>query len=202
MSIFIEGMTYGLIFFFSLGPGFLALLQTAIHEGFVPAVCLSLGLIFIDAVLIAVILIGLGPVFQLPEVKFWMGLLGAVILIVFGLFSWRQQKVKSVETDSRSSYFSYWLKGVAINGLNPLIIVFWIGLVGAISALDYTVNDQVWFFGGFLCTMVIVDMVKAGLITRLSKYVTDKRLLILNRIVGTIFMFFGVRIFVYVMGWF
>lgn len=202
MTTFFDGMLYGLVFLVSLGPAFFAFLQTAIKHGFLPAMCTSLGLIMMDAVLIGLVLVGLGKFFQDPEVKFWFGLVGAVVLVGMGIGSWmRKARIKGEEETQAKSLWGFWFKGVAVNAFNPLVLVFWIGAVGLTSGMGYSSFDQIWFFTGFLLTMFLVDVFKATVITRFTSYITEKTVVIINRVVGTAFLIFGVRIFVFMMGW-
>ncbi len=204
MTSFFDGMLYGLVFILSIGPAFFAFLQSAVKHGFLPAMFTSLGLIMMDAVLIGLVLIGLGEVFQDPEIKFWFGMMGAVVLIGMGIGSWLRSARMASQNEEEfvtKSLWRFWLKGVAVNAFNPLVIVFWIGAVGITSGMGYSSIGQIWFFAGFLITMLLVDALKAGVITRYCNYITEKTVLIVNRVVGTAFMIFGVRVFVFMMGW-
>ena len=203
MSSYFDGLLYGLVFILALGPAFFALAQTALQKGFTHAMSVSVGAVMTDLLIIGLTLLGLGPIFDNPEVKFWFGVGGAIMLVAFGITSWL--KARSIDAEEGKveggSMFSFWLKGVVLNGLNPVMIIFWIGMVGSVSALGYSVNEQTWFFGGFFTTVFCIDALKAYFIIRLSKYLTAKRLTIANRVIGSIFILFGIRIVVYLLGW-
>ncbi len=198
MTVFFDGMLYGLVFILALGPAFFAIFHTALKHGFKKALAVSVGVIMVDAVLILLVLIGLGPILEQPDLKFWFGLGGAVILLFFGISTWRSKKsIPENGQENGRGIFQYWLKGVALNGLNPLMILFWIGVVGGVATLGYPRTDQGWFFGGFLTTVLLMDMVKIFLITRLSKFITEQRMRVVNRVVGVVFIGFAVRLLVF-----
>lgn len=195
MMAYLEGMAYGLVFIFSFGPAFLALMQTAMQVGFRRAIMVSLGVNTTDALWISIVLVGLGPLLEGALVQQWMGWLGVVVLLLFGIFSLR--KTFDISTDAaedRKPFYLYYLKGVALNGLNPLIAFFWVGIVGTVSALGHTTGGMFAFFGGLLSTVVMVDVTKAFLIRRLAHRITPRVLRMINRAVGLVFIFFGFRL--------
>ncbi len=201
MTPYFDGLLYGLIFIFSFGPAFFALLQTALKHGFTRAVAVSLGVNMADAVIISLVLVGFSAILENEAVRFWSGLMGSVVLLLFGISSWFQTKKVQLDTNEVSRpHVAFWLKGVALNGLNPMVALFWVGVAGSVSALGYTTSQQYGFFAGFLTTVICTDMVKAFLITRFAHVVTDRALTIVNRIVGTLFIFFGLRLLVYLAG--
>lgn len=202
MSSYFDGLAYGLVFILALGPAFFLLFQTAIKQGFTKAMSVSIGVNMTDGLLIALVIVGFGPLMEDPQVKFWLGLIGAIILIAFGVSSWFSKKNLPSDGEPKDgSLFSFWLKGFILNGFNPLIALFWIGIVGTISALGYSSFEQMWFFAGFLTTVLCVDALKVFLITRLAHRITDRFLLIVNRGVAVIFVAFGIRLVVFLAGW-
>lgn len=199
MTVFFDGMLYGLLFILALGPAFFALLHTALKHGFKKAMAVSVGVNMADGTLIALVIIGLGPILEQAELKFWFGLGGALILLIFGVTTWMSKKEISQngqEVDE-GSVLRFWLKGIALNGLNPLIVLFWIGVVGGVATLGYKSEEQGWFFAGFLSTVLLMDALKVFLFTKLSRFLTPKRMQIVNRTVGVIFVGFAVRLGVF-----
>jgi threonine/homoserine/homoserine lactone efflux protein len=202
MPSFIEGLFYGLIFLFSFGPAFFALMQAALKHGFSRAVFVSLGVNMVDAVLIGLVMVGFSSILENDTVRFWSGFVGAIVLILFGLSSWVQsKKIQLEENTSSRTHMHFWLKGAAINGLNPMVLLFWIGVVSSVSAFGYSQIQQIGFFSGLLTSVVLIDSFKAFVIIRFSGIFTDRSLTVVNRIVGSVFIFFGFRLLVYMLGW-
>ncbi|MCP4458204.1 MAG: LysE family transporter [Cytophagales bacterium] len=202
MTTYFNGLAYGLVSIFFLGSGFFALFQAALSHGFNRAMAVSVGIIMTDAVLIALIMVGFSSFIENEEVKFWLGVMGATVLVSFGISTWLRKKSLKESNVEGSSILTFWLKGVVLNGLNPIIAIFWIGAVGATGAFGYTMNAQAWFFGGFLTTILCLDVFKVLMIARLTKYFTAKALTNMNRVVGTVFIGFGLRLVAYLLEWF
>jgi threonine/homoserine/homoserine lactone efflux protein len=88
---------------------------------------------------------------------------------------------------------------LVLNGFNPFIIIFWLGLVGVVAVnYEYDQSEQRYFFVGVLITIFISDVLKAFLANRLRTFVTPKRILIMNRAVAVILVLFGVNLIYYI----
>ena len=201
MPPYFNGMLFGLIFILSFGPGFFALLQTSVQQGLPKALFLVLGISISDMLFITLALMGVSSFLDNPDVKMVLAIGGAVVLIAYSIFSWtRKPKIyeesESVKLDR--SYLKYTLKGFVINGFNPFILVFWIGIIGYVSVNhDYDTLNEFYFFSGVLSTILIADTSKAFLANRLRKIITPKFLLIMNRTVAVILFIFGVRLLLF-----
>jgi len=202
MATYFNGLAYGLVSIFFLGSGFFALFQAALSHGFNRAMAVSVGIVMTDAVLIALVMVGFSSFMENEEVKFWLGVMGATVLIAFGVSTWLRRKSLKESNVEGSSILTFWLKGVVLNGFNPLIAIFWIGAVGTTGAFGYSLTAQAWFFGGFLTTILCMDAFKVVMISKLTKYFTAKSLTNMNRVVGTLFIIFGLRLVAYLLGWF
>ena len=202
MATYFSGLIYGLVSIFFLGSGFFALFQTALGHGFTRAMAVSIGIIMTDAILIAAIMVGFSSFMENEEVKFWLGIMGATVLISFGISSWIGKRFVKESKVEDGGLLKFWLKGVVLNGFNPLIIIFWIGAVGTTGAFGYSLTAQAWFFGGFLTTILCLDGLKVLMITRLTKYFNSQTLTRINRVVGTAFIIFGLRLIAFLLGWF
>jgi len=201
MGPFPEGLLYGLLFVFALGPSFFALLQTTLRLGFLRGVMISLGVITTDAFFITLILLGFSRYLEIPEVRYWLGLAGALVLIGMGVASWLTQ-ARALAQDDRDvapkKWYYYYFRGLVINGFNPLIIVFWIGIVGVSASLGHALPDQVAFFTGFLTTVFLLDLFKCLLFLRIRHLISTKFIQNINRGVGVVFILFGLRILAYI----
>lgn len=197
MPPYITGLVFGVVFIFSLGPGFFALVQTSVQKGFKKAIFLALGISLSDIVYVILALMGVASLLEEPTTRLWMGLGGTVVLMTYGIYSW-YKKPKLYEErcgpTNEISYLKYLLKGFVLNGFNPFIVVFWVGIVGIVAVkYSYTDSDQIYFFIGVLTTILTTDLLKAFLAHRLRKLVTPKKILILNRSVGVILILFGIQ---------
>ena len=148
------GLLFGLLFVFSFGPAFFALIQTSLQQGFRPAVLLAIGISISDIFYACIALLGMSSLLENPLTRFWMGIAGTIFLIVFGIYSWfKSPRVyfnKKEETNN-IRLLKFLVKGSIINGLNPFIMLFWIGMISLMTArFEYGFADQVYFFAGVL----------------------------------------------------
>lgn len=197
MPPYFTGLVFGLVFIFSLGPGFFALVQTSVQKGFRKAVFLAIGISLSDIFYVILALMGVASMLEQPVTRLWMGVGGTVVLFGYGIYSWyKKPKLyeERQEVINEISYLKYVLKGFVLNGFNPFIVVFWVGIVSIVAVnYDYTGMDQKYFFSGVLTTILTTDISKAFLAHRLRKLITPKKILILNRSVGVILILFGIQ---------
>ena len=137
------------------------------------------------------------------QVKIMLGFTGSVIMVVFGLFTF----LKPVPTKGRqqphfttNNYFKKISKGFILNGINPFIFIFWLGVAGMITIeLHYSFNQAFLFYVGIVVMVLSMDITKAFLATRIRDFITPRFMKILNRSVGIALILFGFRLLYYAM---
>ncbi len=198
MPPFINGILFGLIFLLILGPAFFALIQTSIQQGFKKAAFLAIGISISDTFYVIIVLLGMTKMLQNERIEFWMAVFGSVVLIAYATYSWFKP-AHLIEGDSNgkeSSNTRNLLKGLLLNGLNPLMIIFWATWVSTITIkFDYEFNERVQFFCGMLVTILSMDMGKAYIAHRLKHLITVKFIKRMNRSIAVILLLFTIQIF-------
>lgn len=197
MPPIINGLIFGLIFIFALGPAFFALIQTSIQKGLKKAIFLAIGISISDVFYVVLVLLGMAKALETDNFKFWMGIFGAVMLGAYGIYSWfRTPKIQSEDAMMNdSNYAKQFAKGLLLNGLNPFIIVSWATWVSAIAInFEYQFNQQLQFFGGMLITILSMDIGKAFVAHRLKHLITVKFVRNMNRTVAIILLLFTLQI--------
>ncbi|SNT24441.1 Threonine/homoserine/homoserine lactone efflux protein [Ekhidna lutea] len=197
MPPIINGLIFGLIFLFALGPAFFALIQTSIQQGFKKAIFMAIGISTSDVFYVVLVLLGMAKALETDDFKIWMGIFGVVMLGAYAVYSWF--KVPKVHNDDtmmkESSLARQFAKGLFLNGLNPFIIVSWATWVSAIAInFEYSFNEQLQFFGGMLITILTMDITKAFIAHRLKHLVTVKFVRRMNRTVAIILILFTFQI--------
>jgi threonine/homoserine/homoserine lactone efflux protein len=88
---------------------------------------------------------------------------------------------------------TYLLKGFLLNIANPFVWLFWPTVVLGVAApfMD-TTTDIILFFAGTLSMVFLSDVTKVFLASRIKKYITDKFLIMINKIAGLGMLIFGV----------
>jgi threonine/homoserine/homoserine lactone efflux protein len=198
MPPFVNGLFFGLLFIFSIGPAFFALVQTSIQKGFKPAIFLAVGISLSDVFYVSLVLLGISSLLENPDIRFWMGVIGTILLIGYGIYSFTKPVriyASKHYKDGDIGLLKFTLQGLLLNGFNPFIVLFWVAMLSIVSArYDYDLTEKAFFFAGVLSTILCTDTIKAFIAHRLKNLITPKIIKTINRVVGVILMLFGMRI--------
>ena len=199
MHTIIEGVILGLTLsiFFGFGPALVAEIQTSILRGFWAGVLLAFGVFLSDAALVALGFLGAVQIFETN--KTILGIVGGIILIIFGIVTYRRKVMINVDNSDPSfkkdePYFTtYILKGFFINFTNPFIWIFWMGIVVGFTA-NYKADMLmlVSFFVSALGTVFLFDMLKIFSAYKIKKYLQTHSIIWINRIAGVGLVIFGI----------
>lgn len=198
MTPFLNGLLFGLIFIFSLGPAFFSLVQTSVQKGLTKAILLAVGISLSDIAFVVLALMGVTSWLESDNFKIGLSIVGAVVLISYGIYSWfKKPKIYANDVEGKDlNGLKYVVKGFFLNGFNPFILVFWMGIIGLVSVqFEYSTAQQPYFFAGVLITIFTMDLLKAFISNRLRSIVTPNSILIMNRSVGVILILFGLHMF-------
>lgn len=190
-----SGFTFGLALAFMLGPVFFTLLQTSIQEGFKSGVHFALGVFISDAALIFICYQFATQLNLLENHKGKLAVIGGGVLICFGLFQLlKKTRAKDLD-DSRSAvHAQYLLKGFMLNTLNPMVLLFWLSVVGIVASREhYTGVHEAMFFSSVVGTVFCMDLLKCYLAKRLKRLLTDKFVHRLNIATGLVLIGFGLE---------
>jgi threonine/homoserine/homoserine lactone efflux protein len=93
----------------------------------------------------------------------------------------------------------YIAKGFIINGLSPMVLIFWVGTISfATTEFQYTQpNELITYFASIVLTVYATDLIKATLADRLRTWLTTKIIKRMNFALGVALIFFGVRLLVF-----
>lgn len=200
LQILLEGFGLGLVVSFSFGPAFWAVLQTGIDRGFKWGVLLSLGIILSDVAFILISYIGAASLFSESN-KVYIGIIGGVILIIFGIFTYTKKpeilrrRSPKYKTPKDPRPHSLLFKGFFLNLANPFIFFFWLAAMGFITARTDETNFHqyvITFFGVALLTIFASDLLKCYVGFRFKKLLRPRVTLWINRGIGLLLMVFGV----------
>lgn len=198
---FFEGMLLlGVPMIFMFGPAFFSLIQTSIQRGLREGIFLAFGIILSDSTLVALSYLGVIQLLSAPENKLVVGIIGSVILVSFGVYTFsRKIKIdeKGKTTDNALGVktlgpFTYILKGYFLNIANPFLLIFWMGAMGLVSSNYELTKDILSFFTGTLFTVFFTDILKCFLANRLKRLLRTKFLNWINKVVGVLLVVFGI----------
>lgn len=193
-----EGAFLGFTLAFLVGPTFISLIQTSIQRGFRAGVQFAVGISLSDVSLIALSYLGLLQVFSSANQHKTLGIIGGCILITFGIITFKRNH--SIPTHipltarvSTGRFFKYFSKGFLLNILNPFLLIFWVGVMGLVSA-KYTIPSKEVhvFFSACIVTVFSTDLIKVIVSRKIQKHLDKRKLKLLNRFAGSMLMLFGV----------
>jgi threonine/homoserine/homoserine lactone efflux protein len=196
-----NGFLMGLGLSFSFGPVFFLLIQTSIDKGWKESLIFDAGVLLSDLIIIllAMLLIfslGVDIDFQKPAIKFWSTMLGAAILVVFGLALFFNPKkdidpkrVEGFEEVKKMNSGKLFLKGLGINFVNPSVFLIWFGAVPAVAAGfegDHILVTS--FFASTLVSYFVIDLGKIYAARKLKRFLTPKAITSFHQFSGIVFL--------------
>ncbi len=197
MLPFLNGLAFGLIFIFSIGPAFFLLIQTSIEQGFNKAAYVALGISISDILYVVMIMKGITTLLEAPNVRFIVGVIGIVLLIAFGVYSlFKPPRLHSkAEQHIPNSRIKSFVKGFVFNFFNPSTVIFWLSLVSIVQLnFGYSGNQKLLFFSGVLTIILSTDITKSFLAEKLKRFLTLRAVSLLNKLVGVILIGFGLAL--------
>lgn len=210
MLIIQNGIVFGIIISFMLGPAFFILLETSIKKGFKAAVFLDLGILLSDAIYL------LAAFFVAEKINIWLTtnsfvkyIAGSVFITLGITFIYKNllqikktnvaardvKEIEAVKINIIIYPFQLIIKGLGLNAINPGVLIFWIAAsTYATKELNLGDLQLISFFGITLLTMFMVDILKIYFSSRLKEKLNNKVLSIIGMLIGCLMVFFGVAI--------
>ncbi len=193
----LEGILLGLTLSVLLGPVFFALLQTSINKGFFAGLSMAIGILAGDSFLILISYLGLSQIISNNSFAFYFGIAGGILLIVFGLITYRKKiRFKDMRPKpsmvAPSKSFKRMFQGFILNISNPFVWIFWISVV---SAVHSNYGDNTIYLGAFfvstMATVFTTDVLKSYLAHRIKRLIRPRTMVIINRVVGIVLIILG-----------
>ena len=196
-----NGFIMGLGLSFSFGPVFFMLIQTSIDKGWKESLIFDAGVLLSDFIIIAaamliIFTLGVDVDFSNPRIQFWSALIGAIILIVFGLIlllnpkkESRPIEVPDLKSVAKLNHTGLFFKGLGINFLNPSVFLIWFGSVPAVAgSFGGNMRLILTFFSSTMVSYFIIDLVKIYTARKLKRFLTPKAITNFHRISGALFI--------------
>lgn len=194
-----EGIILGLTVAITLGPALFALLQTSIKHGIKTGIFLALGIFLSDLTLVVGCFFGASQIITDPRYHLVLGIIGGAVMAAFGIYTFFKKVPQTEQVEPideikvrKKGVLPYFFKGFLLNLANPMLWVFWITSVIAISA-TYGGNQQnvALFFAGTLGIILTTDILKVVLATKIKIAGNPQVKVWVNRIVGLLFIIIG-----------
>jgi threonine/homoserine/homoserine lactone efflux protein len=203
MEIVFNGIVYGFLLAFLIGPVFFTIIQTSIERGFRKGVLVAIGVSLSDAAYIVISYLGLVQIMEAESMRRYMAYGGGIVLLGFGVYYLFIKSRKLVQQDIKSLPTRSWrrlmVKGFIINGLSPMVLFFWLATVGvATTQFGYHEPREAFtFFASIVCTVFLTDVVKAKLADKLSVLMTPRFIRLMNIVLGLVLVIFAGRLILF-----
>lgn len=197
MHPILQGAFLGLTLAVLLGPALFSLLQTSIHRGIKSGLFLAIGIFLSDLTVVTLAYLGLLQVFsEKSNNSLIAGIIGGIILIIFGVFNFRRLVSTEEKEDNLNGngpgVITFMLKGYFLNLLNPFVWIIWITAMSLISNYGYDTYDVLLFFIGTLSTILGTDILKVIVANTIKKYLKPAVVTRINHVVGVLLIGFGI----------
>jgi threonine/homoserine/homoserine lactone efflux protein len=199
MEAVLKGVASGIALALLIGPVFFTILQTSIERGFLSGLLVSVGVSISDTLYILLCYMGLNQFLNNSNAEVYLAYAGGFILFIFGFYylfiKSRKPLVYRTVNIKISNPYRLVAKGFIINGLSPMVLIFWLGMVSvATGEFGYTASDAVVFFGSVVATVFSTDLLKAKLADKLRQVLTHRVIRLLNILLGLVMVLFGGRL--------
>lgn len=197
----IEGFIVGLGLVILIGPVLFTLLQITLQHGRRAGLTVAFGIFISDVIAVALCVWGAARFFKNVENQFYIGLVGAIILVSLGIIYIVKPKTnfgEKVELKS-TDWFTFFMKGFLINFVNPFVFVVWLGIIAVANAKYGYSAELALYLTGTLLAILFLDTSKAFLAGYIKNLLKPEILLKLYRIIGVVLIIFGIALFIRVM---
>lgn len=202
-DLVVKGIVTGFILSIMVGPVFFVLLETSIRKGVRAALAFDLGVLLSDVIYVLIAYVFYSQVSGLVSgsKNELLKLVGGVLFLIYGVITYFK-KSKEIALDEvgnivhkSSDYVMLALKGFFLNFANPMVIFYWFSIItlGAKNpGPEEGPNTILFYIAIILITFFSFDLLKIFGAKKLRPLVTDKVLIILNHLIGIVFVVFGI----------
>lgn len=207
IDAFLKGLAISLLLIFSVGPVIFTIIKQSINHGRRGGFSFIVGVWISDLIWI-ILSNGFSEAIKtLLYFKIPIGIAGCCFLIGMGIYFAFIKKIKprkqreAVEiagdeytpTGKRTNYFAIMSSGFLLNTLNPAVISFWVIMAASLASV-YSFYDRIIIFSTCLGVNMIADVGKVLGAGYIGKKLSDRVILIINRVSGILYLIFGFAI--------
>ena len=196
MRDFFQGLGFGLILQISVGPVCIAVLHKGIAQGFCHAFAMAWGAAVVDALYIVFSMVGVSALLQFEPARMAIGIGGALLLLFFG-FRYLRAPANMAQAEHRDeSPLKSFAYGVVLTLTNPLTILFWAGVLGAMmSTRRFDQPGGMVYFAIGCVTATLLFLTAVAVAGHFLERLLNERLVLwLNRAVGLFLIGFAMKL--------
>lgn len=207
VDAFFKGLAISLLLIFSVGPVIFTIIKQSVNHGRRGGFSFIAGVWLSDIVWIVMSNGFSEAVKTLLHFKIPIGIAGSLFLIGMGIYFAFIKKIKprrlqeptEIAGDQitpygkKTNYFAIFSSGFLVNTLNPGIISFWVIMAASLASV-YSLKERIVIFTTCLAVNMLTDVGKVLGAGSIGKKLSDKNILLINRISGLLYLVFGVVI--------
>lgn len=197
MQFVFEGFLFGLTLSVMMGPIFVAMTQASLEHGTRQGLSVGFGVWLSDIIIICctyLFIIKIVEVVKGDEFKFYLGIAGGVILIIFGVVSFFKKMNVNTERKKLSikSFTGFVTKGFLVNTINPFTFIFWIGVMSTyVIGRNTDSVESIIFLSSIMITVISSDVLKILSAKLIRNKLTQDHIRTFSKISGVCLFIFG-----------
>ena len=207
IDAFIKGLAISLLLVFSVGPVIFTIIKQSINHGRRGGFTFVAGVWLSDIIWVVLSNSFSEGIKTLLNFKIPIGIGGCVFLIGMGVYYTFLKKITPrrlqepteiagdviTPTGKRTNYLRIFSSGFIINTLNPAVISFWVIMAASLASV-YSFYDRIIIFATCLGVNMVADVGKVMGAGYIGKKLSDRVILIINRVSGVLYLIFGFAI--------
>lgn len=194
-----KGLKFGMLLQLAIGPMCFLVFNTSATHGFLFGLTLVIAIAIVDTLYITLSGLGVATIINRKNIKSILQIFGCIVLIIFGINTilgvYHISFLPDINIFSEVTSQNIFLQGLLLTSSNPLTIIFWSGVFST-QVIENNLNRRqviLFGFGCILSTLLFLTAVSfAGSI--LSEFMPVKVIQIFNVIVGTVLIYYGIRL--------
>jgi threonine/homoserine/homoserine lactone efflux protein len=200
MEAVLKGLAISLLLVFSVGPLVFTVIKQSIVNGRTGGFSFIAGIWLSDLLIVVLSNVFSEVVTSLLHFKKAIGIFGSLFLVGMGIFYLFLKTIKQRSAEesairvSGSTHARLIIAGFFINILNPAVIAFWLTTATTL-AIANSVTDRIVIFSTCILVNFGADVGKVLLAGKLSKKLTHRNIVLINKISGLLLLIFGIALF-------
>lgn len=195
MSLIFSYIFLGISLAAPIGPVNAAQLDRGIKGGFLNAWLVGLGATLADIIYMLFVYLGLVHFLEIPILKTFLWLFGFFVLVYTGVESLLGAgKISMSNQRTSPTYSKSFFSGFFMSLANPLTIMFWLGIYGAVLAnakASFSTNQLIVYSSAIIFGLLIWDVTMACVASTFRKFLTNNLLIAISIISGFSLIGFG-----------
>lgn len=179
-----------------IGPINAAVINRGLRYGFFQAWILALGSIIADVIYILLVYLGVAQLVNTPIIQTFLYLFGGFVLIYTGIEGMLTKTSSFVRSSKDSpSLKKSFVTGFLMSFMNPLSIVFWLGIYGSVLASSiqkFSTSTVVFYTLCILLGVAIWDLTVSVLSSFFRNMVSERFITLVSKASGFVLLLFGI----------